>query len=546
MEPVQARQGMVASAEGQASAVGVEILKQGGNAVDAAVAVAFALAVTYPVAGNLGGGGFLLLRRPDGKTGAIDYREMAPARANRTVFLDPKGSLISGEGGSLIGYRAAGVPGTVAGMALAHQKYGSRRLSWRNLLEPARRLASDGFTVSGSLARSLQGHKSLLNRYAESRRIFLASGKGWRTGERFRQPELAETLARLQKNGSREFYEGETARHIAADMAAHNGLINADDLRRYVAKERAPLIGQYRGYGIVSMPPPSSGGIALLQMLALLEGFGIHQMPLTDPRRYHLLIEAMRRAFADRAVFPADPDFVKVPVTRLLDAAYLDERRSNINPAKASDSRSIRAGEPGPPEPTETTHFSIVDKDGMAVSNTYTLNGGYGSGATVKGTGILLNNEMDDFAARPGTPNLFGLIQGEKNAVGPRKRPLSSMTPTFVLHPDGKLYFAIGSPGGPTIINTVLQVILNVVDGKQNIAEAIAAPRIHHQWVPDEVAYEPDSIPAITRLTLQQYGHRLSARPRFMGDAQGILLDPRTGARHGASDKRGSGATVGY
>lgn len=524
----------------------MEVLQRGGNAVDAAVAVAFALAVTYPVAGNLGGGGFLLLRRPDGKSTAVDYRETAPARATRDIYLDARGELIKGEGGSLIGYRAAGVPGTVAGMALAHRRYGSGRLAWRDLLEPARRLAADGFVVAPSLERSLRRYRALLNRYGESRRIYLASGGGRSAGERFHQPELAEVFSRLQKHGPREFYEGETARRIVSDMAAHRGLMTLSDLKGYTPKERTPLQGRYRGYGIVSMPPPSSGGIAFLQMLAMLEKQDLAALDPADPRRLHLLIEAMRRAFADRAEYLGDPDFVRVPVKELLDPAYLQRRWGSIDATKASSSSTVGAGLGIRPEAPETTHFSVIDRDGMAVANTYTLNGAYGSGATVKGTGILLNNEMDDFAAKPGAPNLFGLIQGARNAVAPRKRPLSSMTPTFVLHPEGRFYFAIGSPGGPTIINTVLQVILNVLDHGMNMADAVAAPRIHHQWLPDEVVYEPGGLTDEVRQSLAERGHRLTRTPRRLGDAQGVMIDPKTGSRLGASDPRNSGKSEGY
>ncbi len=545
-EPARAPHGMVASANRLASEVGVEVLRRGGNAVDAAVAVAFALAVTFPEAGNLGGGGFLMLRLRDGRTTAIDYRETAPGGATRTMYLDAAGELIQGEGSSTVGYRAAGVPGTVAGMALALQKYGSGKLTWAELIEPARRVAANGFVVNRALARSLGGEKELLGRYPDGRRIYLNGGKLYAEGDLLRQTDLAATLARLQKAGPREFYEGETARRIAEDMKQNNGLITRDDLRGYAARERAPLRGTYRGYEVISMPPPSSGGAVLLEMLNILEGYDLRRMGWSSSQRYHHLAEAMRRAFADRAEHMGDPDFVSVPVAGLIDKGYAARRRGTIGVERASSSKDVRAGQPARPEPPQTTHFTVVDRDGTAVANTYTLNGRYGSGVVAAGTGVLLNNEMDDFAAKPGAPNLFGLIQSERNAVAPRKRPLSSMTPTFVLRKDGALWFTIGSPGGPTIINTVLQVITNIIDHDMTIRQAIDAPRIHHQWLPDEIVYEPYGLSADTERALAGLGHKLTARPRYMGDAQGILIEDRTGVRLGASDPRGDGAAVGH
>ncbi|MDQ1589496.1 MAG: gamma-glutamyltranspeptidase / glutathione hydrolase [Pyrinomonadaceae bacterium] len=544
-DPVRASHGMVASTNKLASEVGVDILKRGGNAVDAAIAVAFALAVTYPAAGNLGGGGFMLIRLRDGRTTAIDYREMAPAAATRNVYLDAQGNLIKGEGSSTIGYRAAGVPGTVAGMALALRKYGSGRLTWAQLAEPARRLASDGFTISYNLANSLDGNK-LLAGYADSKRIFLNNGRYFKEGDTLRQPELAATFARLQRGGAREFYEGETARLIAEDMRRNKGLMTLADLRGYEAKERTPIRTTYRGYEIISMPPPSSGGAVLIEMLNILEGYDLRGMNWASSEKYHLVTEAMRRAFADRAEYMGDTDFVKVPIAGLIDKKYAERQRTSINLERASTSAEIGAGRPTGYESEETTHFTVVDAQGNAVSNTYTLNLGFGSGVTAKGTGVLLNNEMDDFAAKPGTPNAFGLIQGERNAVAPRKRPLSAMTPTFVLRKDGTLWFTIGTPGGPTIINTVLQAIINIVDHDMNIQQAIDAPRIHHQWLPDEIAYEPYGLSADTQRALVGRGHKLVTRPRYMGDAHGIMIEEKTGMRLGASDSRNEGAAVGY
>jgi gamma-glutamyltranspeptidase/glutathione hydrolase len=544
-EPVRAKHGMVASTNEIASQVGVDIMKRGGNAVDAAIAVAFALAVTHPAAGNLGGGGFMMIRLKNGKTTAIDYREMAPAAATRNIYLDKNGNLIEGEGGSLVGYRAAGVPGTVRGMELALKRYGSAKLSWAQLIEPARRLAG-GFTVSNELARSLRGNNDYLSQYPETKRIYLNGGKFYNGGDIFRQPDLAATFARLQSSGPNEFYGGQTANLIANDIKRHNGLMTLADLRGYTAKERQPLRGKYRGYEVISMPPPSSGGAVLIEMLNILEGYDLGKLDSASSQRYHLTTEAMRRAFADRAEFMGDSDFVKVPVAGLIDKSYAATLRGTINRDKASTSVEISAGQPTGYESEETTHFTVVDAEGNAVANTYTLNNSYGSAAVAKGTGIILNDEMDDFAAKPGTPNMYGLIQGERNAVAPRKRPLSAMTPTFVLRKDGSLWFTVGSPGGPTIINTALCVITNVVDYGMNIQQAIDFPRIHHQWLPDELVFEPYGLSGDTQKALIALGHKL-ARPRYLGDAEGIMIEEQTGVRLGATDpRRSDGLAVGY
>lgn len=545
-EPVRARHGMVASTNELASRVGVEIMKRGGNAVDAAIAVAFALQVTHPAAGNLGGGGFMMIRLKDGRTTAIDYREMAPGAAHRDVYLDKNGNLIEGEGGSLVGYRAAGVPGTVRGMELALKKYGSGKLTWAQLVEPARRLAGAGFTVTYELARSLYNNREYLSKYSETKRIYLKGGVFYKEGELFRQPELAATFARLQRSGPNEFYEGETARLIVADMKRNNGLMTMEDLRGYVAKERTPLRGNYRGHEIISMPPPSSGGAVLIEMLNILEGFDLQKMEASSSDRYHLMAESMRRAFADRAEYMGDSDFVKVPVQGLIDKSYAETLRGTINTDRASTSAEVRAGRPAGYESEETTHFTVVDSQGNAVSNTYTLNNSYGSAAVAKGTGLLLNDEMDDFAAKPGTPNMYGLIQGERNAVAPKKRPLSAMTPTIVMRKDGSLWFTVGSPGGPTIINTVLCVITNVIDYEMNIQQAIDFPRIHHQWLPDELVGEPFGLSGDTQRALIARGHKL-AKLRTLGDAEGIMIEEKTGMRLGATDpRRSDGQAVGY
>lgn len=544
--PMRGQHGMVASTNELASTVGVEIMKRGGNAVDAGVAVAFALAVVHPQAGNLGGGGFMLIRLKDGRATAIDYREMAPLAATHDIYLDKNGNVIKGEGGSIIGYRAAGVPGTVAGMELALKKYGSGKLTWADLIEPARRLAADGFHVSYGLARSLRSDRELLSISPDGKRILLRDGKFYNEGEVIKQNELAETFARLEKGGAREFYEGRTAQMIVDDMKSHNGLLTLEDMKNYVAKERAPLHGTYRGYEIISMPPPSSGGAVLIEMLNILEGYDLKGMGWSSSARYHLTAEAMRRAFADRAEYMGDTDFVKVPIEGLIDKTYAARLRANIEMNKASTSAQVKAGKPVGYESTETTHFTIVDAEGNAVSNTYTLNNTFGSGVVAKGTGILMNDEMDDFAAKPGIANMYGLIQSEKNSVAPRKRPLSAMTPTFVLRKDDSFWFAVGSPGGPTIINTVLQIISNVIDYDMNIQQAIDAPRIHHQWLPDVLVYEPYGLSADTLKLLESRGHKLTDKPRYMGDAHGVMIEEKTGVRLGASDSRNEGVAVGY
>jgi len=544
-DPVRARHGIVASTNEVASQVGVDIMKRGGNAIDAAIAVAFALAVTHPAAGNLGGGGFMMIRLKNGKATAIDYREMAPAAATHNIYLDKDGNLIQGEGGSLVGYRAAGVPGTVRGMELALKKYGSGKVSWSQLIEPARRLAN-GFNVTHTLARSLRGNDDYLSQYPETKRIYLNGGKFYNEGDLFRQPDLAATFARLQSAGPNEFYVGQTAKLIVDDVKRHNGLFTMADMRGYVAKEREPVRGNYRGYEVISMPPPSSGGAVLIEMLNILEGYDLSKFDPASSERYHLMTEAMRRAFADRAEFMGDSDFVKVPVAGLIEKSYAEKLRAGINTGRASTSAEISAGQPVGHESEETTHFTVVDAEGNAVANTYTLNNSYGSAAVAKGTGIILNDEMDDFAAKPGTPNMYGLVQGERNAVAPHKRPLSAMTPTFVLRKDGSLWFTVGSPGGPTIINTALCVIINVVDYGMDIQQALDFPRIHHQWLPDELIFEPYGLSGDTQKALVSLGHKL-ARPRYLGDAEGIMIEAGTGIRLGATDpRRSDGLAVGY
>lgn len=544
-EPVRGRHAMVASQHELASKIGAEIMKKGGNAVDAAIAVGLALAVVYPEAGNIGGGGFMLIRKADGSSYALDYREMAPAAATRDIFVDKDGKLINGEGSSTIGYRASGVPGTLAGFDLAFKKYGSGKIRWRDLVEPARALAQNGYVLSNRLAQLLKAYNGNLGKYADSNRIFLRDGNFYKEGELFRQPDLAATLARVQSAGASEFYNGKTAQLIAADMKANNGLITLDDLKNYKAKERKPLTGTYRGYPIITMPPPSSGGIVMLQVLNMLEGFDLRSMQYNSAARYHLVAEAMRRAFADRAEFMGDPDFAKVPTDSLIEKDYGKSRAATIDPKQASSSKDIGHGEVIGGEPMETTHYTVVDPQGTVVTNTYTINDLYGSAVTAKGTGVLLNDEMDDFAARPGKPNMFGLIQGERNSVQPGKRPLSSMTPTIVLRKDGTLWFALGARGGPRIISAVTQSVINVIDHDMNIQAAIDAPRIHHQWFPDELLYEPFGMSPDTLAILSAYGHKYPARPGYVASATGIMIDAE-GVRLGAIDSRSDGLAVGY
>lgn len=544
-EPVRAKHAMVASQHELASKIGLEIMRKGGNAVDAAIAVGLALAVVYPEAGNIGGGGFMLVRLNSGKTIAIDYRESAPAAANRDVFLDRNGELIKGEGSSTIGYRASGVPGTIAGFDMAFKKYGSGKVKWRDLVEPARLLAQNGYVLSFRLANLFRTYRANLSKYPESKRVFLNDGKFFNEGDVFKQPDLARTLGRISSGGAREFYNGETARLIAGDMQANKGLITLKDLKDYKARERMPLHGTYRGYEIVTMPPPSSGGIVMLQVLNMLEGYDIRGMGYNSSAKYQVLAEAMRRAFADRAEFMADPDFAKVPVEQLIDKKYAELRRASIDQTRATSSSEIGHGTIAGAEPMETTHYTVADPQGNVVTNTYTINDLYGSSVTIKGTGMLMNDEMDDFAARPGKANMFGLIQGERNKVEPQKRPLSSMTPTIVLRKDGSVWFALGARGGPRIISAVLQSVINVIDHDMNIQQAIDAPRIHQQWFPDEILYEPFGMSPDTLKVLSSYGQKFAERPSNIASATGIMIDAN-GVRLGAIDSRSDGAAVGY
>jgi len=540
--PVLPRHGMVASQEARASRIGVEVLEQGGNAVDAAVAVGFALAVTWPPAGNIGGGGFMVIHLADrNEDVAIDYRETAPAATTRDVFLDEKGeadprkSRDSGLG--------IGVPGTVAGLALALERYGSGKFTLAQLIAPALAAARNGIVVEGDLPGALAREQPRLVRWPSTAKIFLnPDGVALEPGQSLVQADLAGSLDAIAREGPRAFYQGPIAEKIVAAVHDAGGLMTLDDLKNYRPLLRTPVRGTYRDYQIVSMPPPSSGGVHLIEMLNVLEGYPLSRLGAGSVPALHLMIETMKRAYADRAEFLGDPDVVAVPVERLTSKNYATDLRRSIDPKRATPSRDIRAGQPAPAEGNNTTHYSVVDAAGNAVANTYTLNLGFGVGLVAEGTGILLNDELDDFAAKPDAPNAFGLTGGAANAPGPGKRPLSSMAPTIVLK-DGKPYLVTGSPGGSRIITIVLQVILNAIDYRMDVAAAVAAPRIHHQWLPDEVNAE-QAVPADTVRGLEQLGHTVVRRPNW-GSANSIMITPDGLA--GAADPRTKGAlAVGY
>jgi gamma-glutamyltranspeptidase/glutathione hydrolase len=533
-QPVRARHAMVTAQEPLATDVGVAVLKAGGNAIDAAVAVGFALAVTHPFAGNIGGGGFLLARFADGRSTFIDFREMAPGAASRNMYLDSNDAQTRD---SIEGWRASGVPGSVRGFELAHKKYG--RKPWAELIQPAVTLAKDGFPVSYGLAESLRSSRAMAND-PESKRIFQKGGLFYEVDEIFQQPELARTLGRIASKGASEFYEGETARSLAEEMKKHGGLITLSDLEQYRAVERKPVEGEYKGYHIITAPPPSSGGIGIVQMLGMLENSGYEKPGFGAAATVHYMAEVMRRYYADRSEFLGDPGFFKVPMRGLLDPAYIRERAASIDRDHATPSDRLGPGQPPLQEGTETTHYNIVDAEGNAVAVTYTLNGGYGNGVTAPGLGFLLNNEMDDFAAKPGEPNMSGLVQGESNAIAPRKRPLSSMTPTVVTR-DGKLDMVIGAPGGSRIITAVLQVFLNMADFGMNAQDAVDAPRFHHQWKPDQLEFERGFSPDTLAL-LKQRGHRIDdLKYTVIARVEAIRVD--RGERAGLSGVRNESQT---
>ncbi|MGH9746148.1 MAG: gamma-glutamyltransferase [Candidatus Acidiferrales bacterium] len=578
-QPVRGAKAMVVSDERIASDVGAEIMKRGGNAIDAAVAVGFALAVVDPEAGNIGGGGFMLVRLANGRTQFIDYREVAPAKASRDMYLKPDGT--PDTEASIVGYRSVGVPGTVAGLTLALKTYGTMKLA--DVMAPAIRLAEDGFPVSENLAASLRSMEPVFNQFPTSRRVFLKNGAYYQPGEIFRQPELAATLKRIAKQGAPGFYRGRTASELAAEMRRKGGLISLADLTHYKPEIREPLTAAYKANGhdwqVITSPPPSSGGVAAIEALNILEPIELKSWD--DPQSVHWVIEAMRRVFADRAAYLADPAFAKIPLRGLTSTCYADALRRTIDPARASSSEKIRAGDPAafenanapnaacpqssadvvPADSPEsalrslaeaareghTTHFSVVDPAGNAVSNTYTLNNLYGSGVATA-DGYFLNDEMDDFTSHPGTPNLYGLIQPEANTIAPGKRPLSSMMPTILLR-DGQLSFVTGARGGPRIISGTLLSILNWMRlgdaDNANPQAAINAPRFHQQWLPDTVLLEPNFPPDVAK-DLEARGYKIAAKTGWVGLVEAIGIDPKTAERLGAPEPRRSGAASGF
>ena len=567
-QPVTAQHAMVVSIHHDATDAGVEILREGGNAVDAAVAVGFALAVVYPQAGNIGGGGFMLIRPGSnklahGQARFLDYREAAPAAASANMYLDEKGNVIPRM--SMVGPKASGVPGTVAGLAYAEKQYG--RLGLAKVMAPAIKLARDGFVLSDEIARGM--HSPSMLKFPTSHRIFQRDGDFYAAGDTFKQPELAATLERIAANPE-NFYKGKMAEEIAAFEKANGGLITAKDLAAYKCKERAPLVGQYHGLEVLTSPPPSSGGIVLLETLNILSGYDLPKLGADrSPAQIHIVTEAFRRAYMDRGDYLGDPDFNTMPLKQMADPAYAAAWRKTIDPVKPSPSATLvrPAGfMPEPPkvvtktghESTETTHFSIVDADGNAVSSTYTLNFFYGNGMTVDGLGFVLNDEMDDFASKMGVPNGFGLIQGPANAIAPGKRPLSSMTPTIVSDmpkhgKPGKLRLVLGSPGGSTIITTVANDLISVVDNGLNVQEAADAPRFHHQYLPDVLQFEKafpvgpiDALKADGYITKRE-GEFDEKTPGIWGDSEIIAVDPKTGLLMGADDQRHHfGKAAGY
>ena len=535
-QPVIAAHGMVVTQEAQASRIGVDILKKGGNAVDAAVAVGFALAVTLPRAGNIGGGGFMLVHlAKDKQTHAVDYRETAPASASRDMFLDTQGNADTKK--SRDSGLAVGVPGTVAGLELAFRTYGSGKVNWSDVLAPAIALAKQGIVVEEDLADSLPQAQKRLSQYPSSAKLFLKPDlTPLSQGERLIQSDLAHTLELIAAQGSAGFYRGEVAQKLTKAVSAAGGGMTADDLASYQPIIRKPVTGTYQGLQIASMPPPSSGGVHVIQILNMLEALNLPQSAAPDADRLHLFTEAMKIAYADRSEYLGDPDFVKVPVAALTSKRYAQARTKDIDPAKARPAREIKPGQLPPYESDQTTHYSIIDSEGNAVANTYTLNFSYGLGLVAEGTGVMLNNELDDFAAKAGVPNAFGLVGGEANAPGPRKRPLSSMSPTILLD-QGRVVLVTGSPGGSRIISTVLNVVTNIVDHKMGVMEAVSAPRLHHQWLPDELRIERGFSPDTLKL-LEAKGHKLVVGAAS-GSAHSILVTSR--GLEGAADQRQRG-----
>ena len=543
--PVFGKNGMVVSTSRHASQVGIDILKKGGNAVDAAVAVGFALAVTSSSNGNIGGGGFMVTRFADGKTFTLDFREMAPLSAHRDMYLDENGDVIKGK--SLYSYFAAGVPGSVDGLLKAWRDHGSGNITLKQLLSPAIKLADRGFDLSYYEADRFNRNKEKLSQHPETKRIFTRDDRGWESGDMFKQEDLARTLKRIAKKGRDGFYKGKTADLIVAEMETVGGWITHTDLENYESKYRDPVQGSFKGYDVISMGPPSSGGVLLVHMLNMVNEIQNRttdipiDLSFNSSDYIHALTEIERRAYADRAEHLGDADFWDVPIDMLLSPAYAKERAATIDFSKASKSTDIRHGIPQK-ESEETTHYSVVDKDGNAVSVTTTINWGYGNGVTVTGAGFLLNNEMDDFSSKPGVPNVFGLLGNEANAIEPKKRPLSSMTPTIVLK-DNKPYLILGTPGGSTIITTVMQNILNVTLHDMDIKEAVSSPRVHSQWLPDMVFYEKYGLSSDVVENLKARGHNMQLRGDI-GEANGIMINKK--GYWGGADSRGENTAIGY
>ena len=537
--PATAEHGMVTTDAPLATEVGVRILRDGGNAIDAAVATAFALAVVYPEAGNLGGGGFIVARMADGTTASLDFREKAPLAASKNMYVDAQGNVTDA---SVIGYLASGVPGAVAGLHAAHERFGT--LPWRDVVEPAVELAEDGFIVNERFASTVENATDRLGPFAGSRELFMPNGVPIAEGTRWRNPDLAATLRRIAEHGAAGFYEGETADLIVAEMERGGGLITHEDLRRYQAKWRDPVVFRYRDHTVISMPPASSGGLTLALIASILEGYDLRALGWHSPQALHLTAEAMRRAFADRNHYLGDPDFVDIPRPQFLSKTYAEQQRASIDPARATPSSSVQAGAIAPTESDHTTHFSVVDGSGNAVALTTTINDLYGSGVTITGAGFLLNDEMDDFTSKPGTPNMYGLVQGEANAIAPEKRMLSAMTPTIVLAPQtNQPMIVTGARGGPRIITATWQVISNIVDYGMDVTAAVYAPRIHHQHLPDALRYERGGLTAATIEALRAMGHNVEEYGGI-GSAPALLW--QDGEWRGTYDPRSGGQARGH